>query len=641
MPEKGGRYFQEARFFFLGDKPVAQSHVPEARAMLGYLRDMQALGGPPIQVKYATLQDGTKIKATMMNGQYQAIIESGSDDVKSECPVLRFIQVVTETGSLQTNRIGKPFNLSGYPHGVPDGPHPQILFGSDISGYWDYDAFKDEYGLTSFDVLDPIGTPDEFAIGAGNAFWIDGNDKDGGALSWGKPLGLGAPVANAQQGVYWLGKTIALPCTSIQSVVGAAFLKSENSLITFLVVVTSEVTTPTTSSIIRVKYAAYSKGSGAILYAGGFTEAGNTVLDVSGYSNIGNPVGLGATAWNAGVDLYKFSKDATHAGGVITGRGVSTIVLTHTGGSVSCVFNQIKTIAAYTQTGTGGGCTGGVGTCATNESWVVAAAYTSNNLLQILWYQRNTDALITSVFSSPTIQVVNNDRIQTTVFYLRDDGVDTQTGKAVFTLFIDETYTYPLSGTGNVCGNETMRVRDEEWSWNIDRCPVAYAIDHRFLISSTVIAKTNVNTVTTRDVDTQCDVVPGTSSSASSYNSTYSIGLVRHAAGREDSPISKYEGDGNFRLSGIATSPPQDVKSVVFDANNFVIMLRLAEGFNALPVAPFSAPNQFDAQCAFSVGVWADCGKFKPIPFIGKFFYDGLETSADFGLVSARKANPQ
>lgn len=78
MPEKGGRYFREARFLFLGDRYVAQSHVPEARVLFGYMRDMQAMGGPPIQVQYATLQDGTKIKAVMMNGQFQAQILSTS-----------------------------------------------------------------------------------------------------------------------------------------------------------------------------------------------------------------------------------------------------------------------------------------------------------------------------------------------------------------------------------------------------------------------------------------------------------------------------------------------------------------------------------------------------------------------------------
>lgn len=74
--ERGGRYFREARFFLAGDKVAAQSHILEARSLMGYMRDMQALGGPPIQVKYATLKDGTQIKATMMNGQYQAEIIS-------------------------------------------------------------------------------------------------------------------------------------------------------------------------------------------------------------------------------------------------------------------------------------------------------------------------------------------------------------------------------------------------------------------------------------------------------------------------------------------------------------------------------------------------------------------------------------
>ena len=72
--ERGGRYFREARFFLAGDKVAAQSHILEARSLMGYMRDMHALGGPAIQVKYATLQDGTQIKAVMMNGQYQAEI---------------------------------------------------------------------------------------------------------------------------------------------------------------------------------------------------------------------------------------------------------------------------------------------------------------------------------------------------------------------------------------------------------------------------------------------------------------------------------------------------------------------------------------------------------------------------------------
>ena len=74
--ERGGRYFREARFFLVGDKVVAQSHILDARSLMGYMRDMHALGGPSIQVKYATMQDGTVIKATMMNGQYQAEIVS-------------------------------------------------------------------------------------------------------------------------------------------------------------------------------------------------------------------------------------------------------------------------------------------------------------------------------------------------------------------------------------------------------------------------------------------------------------------------------------------------------------------------------------------------------------------------------------
>lgn len=85
MSEKGGRYFREARFFLLGNKFVAQSHVLEARAMLGHLSDLHAMGGPPIQVNHTTLQDGTQIKAVMMNGQYQAEIFSPQVSVKRAC----------------------------------------------------------------------------------------------------------------------------------------------------------------------------------------------------------------------------------------------------------------------------------------------------------------------------------------------------------------------------------------------------------------------------------------------------------------------------------------------------------------------------------------------------------------------------
>ena len=74
--ERGGRYFREARFFLAGDKVVAQSHILEARSLMGYMRDQRTMGGPPVQVQYATLKDGTQIKATMMNGQYQAEIIS-------------------------------------------------------------------------------------------------------------------------------------------------------------------------------------------------------------------------------------------------------------------------------------------------------------------------------------------------------------------------------------------------------------------------------------------------------------------------------------------------------------------------------------------------------------------------------------
>jgi hypothetical protein len=94
--ERGGRYFREARFFLAGDKVAAQSHILEARSLMGYMRDMQAMGGPPIQVQYATLQDGTQIKATMMNGQYQAQIVSPIRTKKKEGGILRGFVLVLD-----------------------------------------------------------------------------------------------------------------------------------------------------------------------------------------------------------------------------------------------------------------------------------------------------------------------------------------------------------------------------------------------------------------------------------------------------------------------------------------------------------------------------------------------------------------
>ena len=101
--ERGGRYFREARFFLAGDKVAAQSHILEARSLMGYMRDQHAMGGPPIQVKYATLQDGTQIKAVMMNGQYQA-------EIVSPKPIVTAVKKACEefqSGLLSIEHIGE------------------------------------------------------------------------------------------------------------------------------------------------------------------------------------------------------------------------------------------------------------------------------------------------------------------------------------------------------------------------------------------------------------------------------------------------------------------------------------------------------------------------------------------------------
>ena len=105
--ERGGRYFREARFFLAGDKVAAQSHILEARSLMGYMRDMHSLGGPPIQVQYATLQDGTQIKAVMMNGQYQAEIVSPRRTSSA-----RPVKVPTIVGRKYYQPFGTPAHLT-------------------------------------------------------------------------------------------------------------------------------------------------------------------------------------------------------------------------------------------------------------------------------------------------------------------------------------------------------------------------------------------------------------------------------------------------------------------------------------------------------------------------------------------------
>ncbi len=96
--ERGGKYFREARFFFAGDKVAAQSHTPEARMIMGQMRDMRAMGGVPSQVRYAQLPDGTLIRAVLVNGQYQAEIISPFGQKKEEKQ-----RVLTIVGQRYTN----------------------------------------------------------------------------------------------------------------------------------------------------------------------------------------------------------------------------------------------------------------------------------------------------------------------------------------------------------------------------------------------------------------------------------------------------------------------------------------------------------------------------------------------------------
>ena len=130
--ERGGRYFREARFFLAGDKVAAQSHISEARMLMGYMRDQLALGGPAIQVKYATLQDGTQIKATMMNGQYQAQIVSPVFVTERIEPTVTGILICRPfDNAIAFNGWGEPFTYDASGKaiaGAPNGAHPYVIF---------------------------------------------------------------------------------------------------------------------------------------------------------------------------------------------------------------------------------------------------------------------------------------------------------------------------------------------------------------------------------------------------------------------------------------------------------------------------------------------------------------------------------
>lgn len=120
--ERGGRYFREARFFLAGDKVAAQSHILEARSLMGHMRDIHALGGPPIQVEYATLQDGTKIKASMLNGQYQAEIVSPRQVNTTNTPHCKTVLVKSIiAGRYTTAAVKNCTELLDYAENTPSG----------------------------------------------------------------------------------------------------------------------------------------------------------------------------------------------------------------------------------------------------------------------------------------------------------------------------------------------------------------------------------------------------------------------------------------------------------------------------------------------------------------------------------------
>ena len=131
--ERAGRYFREARFFLAGDKVAAQSHILEARSLMGYMRDMQALGGPSIQVKYATLQDGTQIKAVMMNGQYQAQIFSPAPSFGVVEPAVAGVLICRPfDDTIAASGWGEAFTYDADGNataGTPGGAHPYVIFG--------------------------------------------------------------------------------------------------------------------------------------------------------------------------------------------------------------------------------------------------------------------------------------------------------------------------------------------------------------------------------------------------------------------------------------------------------------------------------------------------------------------------------
>jgi hypothetical protein len=326
--ERGGRYYREARFFLAGDRPRAQLHTSEARMLMGEMRDSLAMGGPPIQIRYTQLQDGTTIKAVMMNGQYQAGIFSPILKKRGgKRRVVRYAQVCVQVDPATNiqQRIGMTFNTSGPMFGDVPGTYPETLFGTDLTGYVtrpNYVTYDEYVATAGLDRRSPTGE-DDFSCGIGRRNWWSAPGKP--VITCGRAMGddviyitdtLGESVL---EHVFQDGRTIATPGTGqYEAVLGAAVYTLPNGdqkLVVAQVISGrnhSEVSLDTRPTV-AIKVADYVNSPTYYVGSGSFTTIGTYYFSVD----------YGTTDWK--IPFYSFSTDGSKAVGVYYGRGVSTV----------------------------------------------------------------------------------------------------------------------------------------------------------------------------------------------------------------------------------------------------------------------------------------------------------------------------
>lgn len=330
--ERGGKYYREARFFLGGDKVAAQGHIGEARQVLGYLRDMQSLGGPAIQVQYATLQDGSTIKAVLVNGQYQAEIISPIRAPRGKKRrIVRYAQVCAQVDP-DTNvqqRIGMPFNTSGPMFGDVPGTRPQILYGTDLGGYKTYPEYVGEYALAGADNRDPTGD-DDFSCGIGRKNWWTAPGEP--VFTCGRAMGDDPSVLlfDLREHVFRDGKTIATPGTGIyHAVLGAAvYTLGDGTQKLVVPMVTTGKQDDISAITVSVKVAAYD------------AEDDNYFADDTMFTTIGTYTFPSIGTWENKIPYYSFAVDGSKAVGVFGTRAITAFSIDPTCSAATFTYDD-------------------------------------------------------------------------------------------------------------------------------------------------------------------------------------------------------------------------------------------------------------------------------------------------------------